>query len=302
MRSRVRLVLVGLVVALTGCSGPTDPPPEPDPHATSDVPARTSWALSHRVKESDTIRITGGNIGHYDEATYLSLGQDANGLDTPCYVTVFVPGQGGPKTMVGEKVPTTVNGSPGFRNGPGAETAYLMWRHRRGAWTMAHCSGSDHERFLEGIADAVVFRRSSIKLPFGLDSVPDEYGLSSVTADETQGTHVVYLGLVNPAFGHAEADVEISYQTGVLTVSDPIGRPMTVNGRPAVVSENREAPGVCVAVQQRWICVRAYVSDTGPYPDRTDEIPVLVGLAESLRFAADLDDRSTWLNSSDLPA
>ena len=106
MICRVQLVLVGLVIALTGCSGPVDPPPEPDPHATPDVPAGISWVLSHRVTESDRIRITGGNMGHYDESTYLSLGRDANGLDIPCFITVSAPGQGGPKTMVGEKVPT----------------------------------------------------------------------------------------------------------------------------------------------------------------------------------------------------
>jgi hypothetical protein len=54
---------------------------------------------------------------------------------------------------------------------------------------------------------------------------------------------------------------------------------------------------VCVFEQQRYICVSASSGDTGPYPDRSGEIPTLVRIAEGLRFAADLDDRSTWFRA-----
>jgi hypothetical protein len=245
------------------------------------------------VKESDRIQITGGNIGHYDESSYLSLGRDANGFDIPCFVTVSVPGQGGPEMMIGEKVPTTVNGSPGFRNSAGAEGPYLMWRHR-GSWTMVHCSSSDGERFLEEIADAVEFRPSSIKVPFGLRALAEGYRLSSVISDLNQGSHAVYLGPVDPAFGLPDSDVVIAYEAGASRVSNPIGQTITVNGRAAVLNAKPESPRVCLSEQQNYICVGVYVRDTGPYPDRSGEIPMLVSLAEGLRFAADLDDRSTW--------
>ena len=106
-----------------------------------------------------------------------------------------------------------------------------------------------------------------------------------------------HLGRVKAAFGHAEPDIAISYETGALRVTDPQGSPIALDGRPAVLNEDREAPSVCVAEQQDHVCVRAYVSDTGPYPDRTEEIPTLLTLADGLRFAADLEDRSTWLES-----
>ena len=50
-------------------------------------------------------------------------------------------------------------------------------------------------------------------------------------------------------------------------------------------------------VQQRYLCVSASSGDTGPCPDRSGEIPTLIKIAEGLRFAEDLEDRSTWLRA-----
>lgn len=74
----------------------------------------------------------------------------------------------------------------------------------------------------------------------------------------------------------------------------PTGRSITVQGRPAMLNEDREGPGVCVFVQQSYLCVTGFTSDTGPYPDRSGEIPSIIAIAESMTFADDLDDRSTW--------
>jgi hypothetical protein len=158
---------------LTACTGPGDSTPESTP---TPVPARISWALSHRVTESAGLKVTGHSIGHYDESTSVRLGRDADGVDIWCAVGVSVPGQGGPETMVGEKVPTTVNGRPGFRNGAGAEGPYLMWQQPGEAWTKVDCGGSGDERFLDVVADAVEFRPSSIKVPFDIDALPRGYG------------------------------------------------------------------------------------------------------------------------------
>ena len=64
-----------------------------------------------------------------------------------------------------------------------------------------------------------------------------------------------------------------------------------------MLSEDRENPGVCVLVQQRYVCVSAHSGDTGPYPDRSKEIPTLLTIAEGLRFPDDLEDRSTWFRA-----
>jgi hypothetical protein len=291
-------VLVGAV--LTACSGSFGPPLDPDDPA-SGVPARTSWTLSHRVVESDAIRITGGSMGHYDESTSLSVGrdgngQDENGQDQRCSVSMSAEGQGGPDMEVGDKVATTVQGRPGFRSGAGAERPYLMWQHDGRRWTQVSCP---EERFLDDVARAVQFRPSSLALPFGLSPLPTGYGLSQVISDSEQGSHAVYLGKVVAAFGHAESDIVVSYETGALRVTSPVGRATTVKGRPAVLNEDREAPGVCIAEQSRYVCGGAYVTDTGPYPDRTGEIPTLLRIAEGLRFAPDLGERATWLESRD---
>ncbi len=47
--------------------------------------------------------------------------------------------------------------------------------------------------------------------------------------------------------------------------------------------------------QGRWIRVGITASDTGPYPNRRSELPALQEIAESLTFADDLADPSTWL-------
>ena len=69
------------------------------------MPARLSWTLSHRVTESDAVKVTGHDAGHYDESTDVSLGRDSSGLDIPCFVTVSAPDQGGPENMIGRRCP-----------------------------------------------------------------------------------------------------------------------------------------------------------------------------------------------------
>ena len=297
MRRWRRTVPAALCVALlTACTVPpldptSDPELEPPP---APPPARTNWALSHRVIESYGLQITGHNIGHYEEATYLSLGRDASDFDIPCYVTVSVPGQGGgPESMIGEKVPTHVQGLPGFRNGAGAEAAYAMWQHAGESWTMVHC-GLDHQRFVDVVVNALQFRPSSIFLPFGLVALPEGYGLSNISQDLSLGRTEVYVGAVDPAFGTAEPELVISYETGADPLHRPRGRTITVNGRTAMLNDEPTSPGICVLEQQRSVCVSVFAGDTGPYPNRSGEIPTLLGIAESLRFAKDLDARSTW--------
>jgi hypothetical protein len=279
---------------VVGCEQPTDPPPDARVDPAQNPPARTTWVLGHRVVESDGIRIVGKRIGHYDEATSVSLGRDADGFEIGCHVSVSVPGRGGPDTMVGEKVPATVQGRRGFRSGKGAEGDYVMWQIPDESWVLTSCDRPEQRRFVDVVAAAVQLRTSTLRLPFQSDPLPRGYGISSAFQEDLDdGSSGVYLGRIRPRFGHAEVDIEISYRTGERR-HQPTGRDITVNGRPAMLDEEPRSPGVCVLVQQRYVCVRSATSDTGPYPDRSEEIPLLISLAEGLTFARDLDDQSTW--------
>ena len=68
----------------------------------------------------------------------------------------------------------------------------------------------------------------------------------------------------------------------------------------ARLSEDLRWPRLCLAEQGHQICIGAESSDTGPYPDRSAEVPVLLAVAEALRFPADLDDRSSWFAAEDV--
>lgn len=280
------LVLLALVVALTSCTGPDEPLPD-DP---STVAPRTNWALDHRVVKSGDIRVTGHAVGPYAEGTDVSVGQVGG-----CGVTLHAPGQGGPEEQAGEKVPATVSGYPALRSGSGSDASFLMWQHDGIRWTAVSCPTED---LVDVVADAVEYRTTPVTLPFGLSALPGGYSASSLLSDDTQGTHAVYLSRV--AGSSVGSDLVVSLETGVLRVDPPPGRPTTVAGRPAVLDGDRETPGLCVREQQRYVCVCVNnAGDSGPHPDRSGDIPALTTIAEHLRFAADLDDRSSWLDASE---
>ena len=76
--------------SLAACSGPGDSIPE---SPSTPVPARSHWALSHRVLESADVQVTGHRISHYAESTTVGLGRDANGgAEISCSVGVSIPG------------------------------------------------------------------------------------------------------------------------------------------------------------------------------------------------------------------
>ena len=281
------LVLLAVLLALTACAGPDEPPDDPAPG----VAPRTSWSLDHRVVESGGIRVTGHLVGPYAEGTDVSVGGVGG-----CGVTLHAPGRGGPENLVGEKVQTTVRGRPAVRNGAGSEAPILMWQDDGVRWTAVSCSGHD---LVDLIADAVEHRPAVATLPFGLPTVPAGYRASSFITDDTQGTHAVYLSRVAASADRSDAELVVSLETGALRVDRPPGRSLTVGGRPSVLDEDREVPGVCVREQQRYVCARVNdPGDSGSHPDRRGEIPALIVIAENLRFAAELDDRSTWLDST----
>jgi hypothetical protein len=77
---------------------------------------------------------------------------------------------------------------------------------------------------LDVVADAVEFRPSSIKVPFDIDALPPGYGPAMIIQDLQEGRNDVYLGVVDPAFDHADAELVISYEPGPDPMRQPSGR------------------------------------------------------------------------------
>lgn len=279
---RTGLAVAGVLALLAGCGGGTvDPQPEqPAP--------RTSWTLRHRVVESKNLRIIASGIGQDDEWTGVSLRRD--GAES-CYVSVSAPGQGGPDNKVGDKVATTFRGRPAIREGAGAEGPYLMWQLQDGSWLEVSCND---DASTDTVASAVRVARSSVALPVAVRSLPQGYQVAQLMQDRERGTTDIYVGRAQPQFGgRPDSDLQISL-VAQDEQSELSGRAVSVAGLPAVLSEEPSHPRVCVSVQARHVCIGITASDTGPYPDRSADVPTLLSIADQLHYAPDLADRSTW--------
>jgi hypothetical protein len=290
-RRRCSLAVTAALVLLAGCTG--DGRNQAVDLQPGGPPARTTWTLRHQVVESEHLKIISSSAGQYDESTGLSL--VASG-DESCYVTLSVPGQGGPDNKVGEKVTTQFRGRTAIRDGAGSEGPYLMWQVSGGSWLEVACEDS---RSVDVAAAAVRLRASTLALPFEVASLPEGYQVAQIMQDRQHGSTDVYVGRVQPQFGLPDSDLQISLE-GQDRLREPSGRAVTVNGLPALVSEEPRSPQVCVSVQAHHVCVGITASDTGPYPDRSAELPTLLAIAEQLRYAPDLEDRSTWFPAQDV--
>ena len=58
--------------------------------------------------------------------------------------------------------------------------------------------------------------------------------------------------------------------------------------------DQHSAAVVWVPEQGRWVFIGVETGDTEPYPNRSAELPALESLAESVSFADDLADPTTW--------
>lgn len=281
-----------VVAVLTGCGVPVDRAAEAPPG-----PTRTHWQLSHRVPGSAAVRVVGQRIDAYAESTTVSLGRDAGGSDVRCSVSVSAPGWGGPENRVGEQVPTTVQGRPALRNGAGAEGDYLMWQRADGAWLESICEGEGQSAFQDRLAELVTDEPSDVLLPFDPSPLPSGLDVSSVEVDLDTRETKVHLGAA-PGVAHRSGDgLVLSFDS---ELEQQQGRPTVIAGHPATVDETPKFPGLCLTVQAHDVCIGTDASDTGPYPDRSDELPVMIALAGALRFPAELDDRSSWYPAQDV--
>jgi len=287
MGTRWRTVLAATTLAvLVGCDATAEPPVTSGPPA----PVRSTWQLGHRVPASSGFRVVARSVSHYEESTTVVRG------GAECYISHDPSGRYGPENMVGEKVAVEVAGRPGVRDGAGAEGPYLMWQQPNQSWASASCYPDEDPQQLVRVAEAVVWKPSSIALPFDLQTLPAGYEVASIDTDLRTGSTGVHIG---PPLGPGSADADL-----LLSFDPPNGvtggRPVAVGERPATLGENPRSPQLCLVEQGHQVCVGAESSDTGPYPDRSDQVPTLLAIAEALRFPADLGDRSAWFAAEDV--
>lgn len=278
-----------LVLSLAGCTAAAPRPSEPYP---PDPDARTHWELGHRVVDVKGLSVVGQRIGHDDESTSVRLVDAATQESEVCHVTLFDRGHGGPGNMVGEQIVTTYDGHPAVRNG-GAEGAYLMWRLEDESWLQVACENSAARTAVDRVAAAVDLEPTPLMIPFDVE-LPEGYGVSSISNDLDQPSGRIHLGRVGRQPGPPGPELVVI--SGAPEVSSgPTGRPATVDGRAVQIDDTATSPVVWVPEQGRWIYVGVETGDTGPYPDRSSELPALESLAERISFAADLTDPITWV-------
>ena len=151
------------------------------------------------------------------------------------------------------------------------------------------------------LAESVTFERTPVLVPYSLDALPPRYGLSALT-DEADGSTAFGLEVTDPK----PSDVALVVRYAEGTSTDSVVSPQTVqvNGDDAVLSRDPDQPELCFTPPQAskpaTVCVDAYwPSSTG---DRLSAVPAAVlalmtRTAESLTFAGDPTDHSTWVDA-----
>lgn len=284
----------GLLLALTtACSGTTTP--EPNETASPEAPARTHWELRHRVIDSPGIEVTEQWLADQEEGTSVALVSGAAQQREDCSVAVGSPAGPGPENMVGEKIKTTFKGRPAVRNGVDAEGDYLMWQSTDQSWVTVSCSEEDSRESIDRVAAAVDLEPTTIRVPVDLE-IPDGVRPSLVSVDLANSSARIYL---DPTRTSDRGDLVIMVEDHDRS-ERPGGESTTIAGRSAVIDDSEISPVIWVQEQGTWIYVGASTSDTGPYPDRSGELPIIRTLAESLSFARDLSDPTTWFPAEDV--
>ncbi|HEY5979866.1 MAG TPA: hypothetical protein VIT41_09540 [Microlunatus sp.] len=286
------LIAVAAVVSLS-VAGCTAPPPVPTETPHPGPPARTHWELRHRVVDTEGMRVVGQQLDASGEGTTVRLTDAATAVSEDCYVALSVPGEGGPENRVGEQTSTTYDGHPAVRSGAGAEADYLMWRLEDDSWVEVSCGRFDSWTSIERVAAAVDLEPTPIMIPFDVE-LPDGYGVAAISNDLDRPSGRVHLGRVGRQPWSPAAELDVAYGATELS-ADPPGEPTTLAGRVARVDDTSTSPAVWVQEQGRWLYVGVTPSDTGPYPNRREELPAMQAIAESLSPAGDLDEVTTWL-------
>ncbi|HYI58699.1 MAG TPA: hypothetical protein VEX66_11055 [Microlunatus sp.] len=293
VRALTSLLIMAATLVMSGCTASHSAPEEmytPDPNP------RTHWELRHRVVDASGLQVIGQHLAHREESTTVAVAASGITPADECSVLVSEPGVGGPDNKVGDKISTTFDGHPAVRNGAGAEGDYLVWQLDDGSWAEVSCSALGSRATIDRVAAAVAFEPTTIRIPVDVE-LPSGYRPASVDVDLSAPGSRVYLERTEPTSGPSDLLIMV----GVRELSpQPTGEPRRIGGRPALVHSDDVGAVVWVQQQDRWVYVGTVPSDTGPYPDRSNEIPVLEEIAESVSFPEDLAVPGTWFSAENV--
>lgn len=245
-----------------------------------------------------------------------------NGRDDHCFVIVYEPGGFDADRIPRGSARLTVGGNPGyyaqlvgpltqdpledFGAGPSPSTGpdaprrqVVIWRYADDAWAASSCERLRDQQPLrreaELVANGTVFTSEPVRLPVKIGYLPD--GLQPVSGvtnsprtdpGKTPEGELLRLDLL-PA-GSRSAPVNhltIRYATGFpLDTSGGVEK-LTINGRQATLNG---------ADLQLAVGPRAVISIDGGDDETRAE---LIRIAQSLEFAPDPADTSTWFDSDD---
>jgi hypothetical protein len=264
------------------------PPPNREPG---------DWIMIHQVRPPHGVIVTDRGMTATSEWTNL---HSRSGSDDPyrdCTVTIHLAGSFDPGPTAPYRQRAYFHGRRAFfESGIEGRVSSFSWEYARDGWGVASCTlplGLD-KSLLIALADGVLFRPSPLVLPFAVDSLPAGYRIDSVSEGVNVVTAEVILTKAHPAPGDGDLSLYFSPFGGPNASDCPV---IQIQGRAAFVDPAPEHSRLCLQDEPYYVCIAAF-PPTGDWPADTPEPinmrPLLVSVAETVRLAPDLVDRSTW--------
>ena len=300
---RARRVAIG-AATLVGLSAVALVPTVLVPRLPVFVRQSGEWTFMHTVDPPEGWRALARSVSADREITELT--NDARPNARTCVVSVSLPATDtfiSPDATVPENA-VSVRGRPGFFSDSKVERVgggpYVAWRYADDGWAWVHCAWlgtsvtPDATRAeLVALARSVEFDRSPIALPFSLGPPPEPFAVEAL-AEHADGRVEVKLAARPGATSEVELSFSMPAEPGRIQLTNPVR--LSVGGRTAVLSGNRDQSTLCFQVQGQRACLLASTSSDRAAPGALPEsvLATLTETAEVISFAPDITDRGTW--------
>lgn len=267
------------------------------------VPVRATgeWAYGYQVAAPAGFHISERFVERTRDSAYLV--DDAN-PEQGCTIEAAVARPTPSVTPGGSAV--KVNGRPGWiTESDQTQDKTLSWSYAPQAVATVSCEDrTNPEPLLQQLAAGLTFAPVELSLPFRLSGLPEGYEVSAVGTSEqlSVGDPQPATGLLLAPIGAAENE------EGGIFLLLPSDRPedggedqeVLVNGTKAALRAGDGAITLCLPVQNVVACLSTSTSAARseakpPEPD----VRRLIAVAESVSFAANLNDRTTWFDARD---